>query len=79
MYVCMYVCIVKDMVFSTLWLKCGVSLNSGHLKRLSNLNLCDNNLEFPPNHVIKQGTRAVVSYLKDRLGEMVQDGSSSGM
>jgi hypothetical protein len=39
--------------------------------------LWDNDLEFPPNHVVKQGTRAVVSFLKEKLREMEHGHSSS--
>ena len=55
------------------------SPNAGSLKRLSNLSLWDNDLEFPPNHVVKQGTRAVVSFLKEKLREMEHGHSSSGI
>ena len=45
------------------------SLCAGSLPHLSSLSLTDNPLTSPPQHVVRQGTRAVLAYLRLRWEE----------
>ena len=42
---------------------------AGSLPHLSSLSLTDNPLTSPPQHVVRQGTRAVLAYLRSRWQE----------
>lgn len=44
-----------------------VCLFKGELSQLNGLGLADNPLTSPPPHVVREGTNAVLSYLRDQL------------
>ena len=48
---------------------------TGSLPHLSSLSLTDNPLVSPPQHVVRQGTKAVLAYLRARWQEETESDS----